>query len=47
MDGAYLYVTNQQSSSLSVIDLGTRTVVQTVTLPAAPQGWKSAPTDAR
>jgi len=38
MDGAYLFVTNQQSSSLSVIDLSTRSVVQTVTLPAAPQG---------
>ena len=38
MDGAFLYVTNQQSSSLSVIDLSTRSVVQTVTLPAAPQG---------
>jgi len=38
MDGAFLFVTNQQSSSLSVIDLGTRAVVQTVTLPAAPQG---------
>src|SRR6266481_1636805 len=38
MDGAFLFVTNQQSSSLSVIDLSTRTVVQTVTLPAAPQG---------
>src|SRR6266436_10319421 len=28
MDGAFLYVTNQASSSLSVIDLSTRTVVQ-------------------
>jgi YVTN family beta-propeller protein len=38
MDSAYLYVTNQQSSSLSVIDLGTRSVAQTVTLPAKPEG---------
>ena len=38
MDSAYLFVTNQQSSSLSVIDLGTRTVAQTVTLPAKPEG---------
>jgi YVTN family beta-propeller protein len=38
MDGAFLYVTNQGNSSLSVIDLSTKTVVQTVTLPAAPQG---------
>ena len=38
MDGAYLYVTNQGSSSLSVIDLSTRAVVQNVTLPAKPEG---------
>ena len=38
MDGAYLYVTNQQSSSLSVIDLGIGSVTQTVTLPAKPEG---------
>src|SRR5207244_278125 len=38
MDNAYLYVTNQQSSSLSVIDLSIRTVIQTVTLPAKPEG---------
>lgn len=38
MDGAFLYVTNSGSSSLSVIDLSTDTVAQTVTLPAAPQG---------
>ena len=38
MDGSYLYVTNQQSSSLSVIDLGTRAVIQNVTLPARPEG---------
>ena len=38
MDGAYLYVTNQQSSSLSVVDLGTRAVIQNVTLPARPEG---------
>ena len=38
MDGAFLYVTNQASSSLSVIDLSARAVVQTITLPAQPQG---------
>ena len=37
-DGAYLYVTNNQSASLSVIDLGTRNVVQTLSLPARPEG---------
>ncbi|MBI3472084.1 MAG: hypothetical protein HY013_12075, partial [Candidatus Solibacter usitatus] len=38
MDSAYLYVTNQLSASLSVIDLGNNSVVQTVTLPARPEG---------
>ncbi|MEO7649665.1 MAG: hypothetical protein ABIZ80_04305 [Bryobacteraceae bacterium] len=38
MDGGYLYVTNQTSASLSVIDLGSNQVVQTATLPALPQG---------
>lgn len=37
-DGSYLYVTNNQAASLSVIDLGTRGVVQTVSLPARPEG---------
>jgi YVTN family beta-propeller protein len=41
MDGAYLYVTNSKSSTLSVISLagpGGPTVTQTVTLPAVPEG---------
>lgn len=38
MDNAYLYVTNTQSSTLSVIDLGIDSVVQTVSLPARPEG---------
>jgi YVTN family beta-propeller protein len=41
MDGAYLYVTNSKSSTLSVISmagLGGPTVIQTVTLPAVPEG---------
>jgi YVTN family beta-propeller protein len=38
MDGAYLYVTNNASSSLSVVDLSRNMVVQTVSLPARPEG---------
>ena len=38
MDNAWLYVTNNLSATLSVIDLGTRSVVQTVTLAARPEG---------
>jgi len=38
MDSAWLYVANNQSSSLSVIHLATNYVVQTVTLPAKPEG---------
>ena len=38
MDNAFLYVTNQQDSSVSIIDLNSLSVTQTVSLPAAPQG---------
>ena len=38
MDSNFLFVTNQLSSSLSVIDLGAAQVVQTVSLPARPEG---------
>lgn len=40
MDSAFLYVTNNASSTVSVIDLGTGlgNVQQTVTLPAKPEG---------
>jgi YVTN family beta-propeller protein len=38
MDNAYLYVTNTQSSTLSVIDLNAEAVIQTVSLPAKPEG---------
>ena len=40
MDNAWLYVTNGSTTapSLSVINLATQMVTQTVTLPAAPQG---------
>lgn len=40
MDSAYLYVTNNSSSSLSVVDLGIGigNVSQTVTLPGRPEG---------
>ena len=38
MDNAYLYVTNQQDSSVSIIDLNSLNVTQIVSLPAAPQG---------
>jgi YVTN family beta-propeller protein len=38
MDGNWLYVTNNVSSSLSVIDLGTSSVNQIVQLPSRPEG---------
>ncbi len=38
MDGNWLYVSNSGSASLSVIDLSTDTVSQTVLLPSTPQG---------
>ena len=38
MDNAWLYVTNNGSSSLSVIDLARTSVVQTVLLPSRPEG---------
>jgi YVTN family beta-propeller protein len=38
MDGAFLYVTNTQSASLSVIDLGNDSVITTVSLAAKPEG---------
>ncbi len=38
MDGNFLYVSNVQSSTLSVIDLESDRVVQTVALPARPEG---------
>ncbi len=40
MDGAFLYVTNNASSTLSVVDLGIGigSVQQTITLPAKPEG---------
>jgi YVTN family beta-propeller protein len=38
MDGRYLYVTSNGTSSLNMIDLNTLTVVQTVVLPSKPQG---------
>src|SRR5688572_21149674 len=37
-DSAYLYVSNTQSASLSIIDLGTNSVMNTVSLPAKPEG---------
>ncbi len=37
-DSNWLYVTNNMSATLSVIDLGTRAVMQTVSLPARPEG---------
>ncbi|MFN9263761.1 MAG: hypothetical protein ACK58M_21885 [Acidobacteriota bacterium] len=37
-DNNFLYVTNTQSASLSVIDLGTESVINTVSLPARPEG---------
>jgi YVTN family beta-propeller protein len=38
MDGAYLYVSNNSNASLSVISLANNSVVQTVSLPARPEG---------
>jgi YVTN family beta-propeller protein len=38
MENAWLYVTNNGSATLSVIDLGSNSVVQTVTLAARPEG---------
>lgn len=38
MDGRYLYVTNNGTSTLSVIDLDLGVTTQTVTLPARPEG---------
>jgi YVTN family beta-propeller protein len=38
MDGSYLYVTNTQSSSLTVISLANDQIVETVSLPARPEG---------
>ena len=37
-DHAFLYVSNTQSASLSVIDLGSDSVINTVSLPAKPEG---------
>lgn len=37
-DKALLYVTNTQSATLSILDLGTDSVVNTVSLPAKPEG---------
>ena len=38
MDNQWLYVTNNTSATLTVIDLGTSQPVQTVSLPARPEG---------
>jgi YVTN family beta-propeller protein len=38
MDGSYLYVANTQSSSLTVISLANDFVLETVSLPARPEG---------
>ncbi len=38
MDNSYLYVTNNTSSTVSVIDLNRYSLIQTVTLPAKPEG---------
>jgi DNA-binding beta-propeller fold protein YncE len=38
MDAAYLYVSNNGTSTLTVIDLNTNLIAQTVTLPAKPEG---------
>lgn len=38
MDGAYLYVTNNGSSTLSIVDLDTGNTLETITLPARPEG---------
>ncbi len=38
MDNSFLYVTNNTSSTVSVIDLNRYSLIQTVTLPAKPEG---------
>src|SRR5262249_54918319 len=38
MDGQYLYVTNNGSSTLSVVDLNSGNIPATVSLPAKPEG---------
>lgn len=38
MDNSFLYVTNNTSSTVSVIDLNRSSLIQTVTLPAKPEG---------
>ncbi|MCZ2151273.1 MAG: hypothetical protein LC126_26305 [Bryobacterales bacterium] len=38
MDAAYLYVSNNGTSTLTVVDLNTNLTAQTVTLPAKPEG---------
>ncbi len=38
LDKSVLWVTNQQDSSVSIIDLNALAVIQTISLPAAPQG---------
>ncbi|MDQ2948532.1 MAG: YncE family protein, partial [Acidobacteriota bacterium] len=38
MDNSYLYVTNNTSSTVSVIDLNRSSLIQNVTLPAKPEG---------
>jgi YVTN family beta-propeller protein len=37
-DGNFLYVSNNGSATISVIDLGSASVIQTVSLPARPEG---------
>jgi YVTN family beta-propeller protein len=37
-DGNFLYVSNSGSATISVIDLGSTSVIQTVSLPARPEG---------
>ncbi len=37
-DNAFLYVSNNGSATLTIIDLGTNAVLQTVSLPARPEG---------
>jgi len=43
MDGSRLYVTNNADSTLSVINLNTRSVESTVALSAAPEGVETGP----
>ena len=42
MDNVYLYVTNNTSSTVSVIDLRTTSVIQSVAVPAKPEGVEIA-----